>query len=150
MIVSSGGAGGTAPPAGAALAAHALTETAAPESATSTAIGRGKNNSNRERPTEGPTATPRPTADPDSDVPSAASSGESDGNSDYINSCKNLPASSVNTPEIAGHISEIEQLHEVAVVEIGEFYQLRELFTHPDEVDPTELANDETTPAKNH
>ena len=41
-------------------------------------------------------------------------------------------------------------MHEVSAVDIGEFYQTRELFKHPNEVKPMNLANDETTPYENY
>ena len=150
--VPTDGAGRTAPPTGvgASLVAHAITDAAAPKSATSVAIGTSKNNSNHEKPTEGPATTPKPTSNPDSDVTSAASSRESDGDSDCVESCKNSPARFSNMPEIAGHIHEIEQIHEVSTVELGKFYQSMEIFTNTDEFDPLELANGKTTPSKNH
>ena len=41
-------------------------------------------------------------------------------------------------------------MHEVAAVNIGEFYQPREIFTHPGKFNPTELANNDTTLAENN
>ena len=63
---------------------------------------------------------------------------------------KNSPARSSSTPEIAGHIHELKQIHKVSAFEIGEFYQSMEIFTKSDEVEPLELANSETTPSENH
>ena len=57
---------GTAPSAGAgtALAYHALTKTASPDSSMPTAVRSDKNNSNYARPTEGTDVTPKLTSDP--------------------------------------------------------------------------------------
>ena len=57
---------------------------------------------------------PIPPANPNSDVMSEASFGESDGNSDYVESTKNSPMSSANTPDLDGYISELEMVHEVS------------------------------------
>ena len=92
--VTTNGTGGIAPPAGAcySLAAHTLTKTAAPKSATPMAIGSGKKNSNGVRPTEVLSTTPRPTTNPDSDIPLAGISVERYGNSYYVKLHKNFPA----------------------------------------------------------
>ena len=94
----------------AALVAHALTKTSAPDTTPKMAIRGGKNNSNRARPTEDPSATPRQTANLDSDITLAATSVESDGNSDYVESRKNMPTSSAKKSEIEGHIQELQQM----------------------------------------
>ena len=107
-------------------------------------------NSKRARPTDGPTKTPRIPADPDSDVMLAASSGESNGNSEYAMSPENLPTSSANMPELEGRTQELQQMHNVAEEDIDTLARPTELFTHPDKLDPTELAADGTTLAKNH
>ena len=39
---------------------------------------------------------------------------ENDGDSDYVKSAKKSPTSLVNTPELAGHISELEEINKVA------------------------------------
>ena len=93
--------------------------------------------------------TPSLTADPGSDVTLAASSEDSDSKADYIKSCENLPMRLVNTPELAGHIRKIQLMHVVTAVDLKELSQQTNIFTHPKKVDPTELANDDTTPAKN-
>ena len=85
---------------GAALAVHALTETAAADTATPAAFGSYKNSSNRAQSMESPGATSRQTSNPDSDVTLAASYGEIDGDSDYVKLRKNLPTSSARTPEL--------------------------------------------------
>ena len=66
-----------------------------------------ENNLNRARPMEGTAAKPKRTADPGIDVTLATSYGESDGNLDYVESQKNLPARSNNTPNITGHIRKL-------------------------------------------
>ena len=47
-------------------------------------------------------------------------------------------------PETAGHISELKQMHEVAEVKLGDFFQPKDIFTYPNEVETEDLANDET------
>ena len=59
-----------------------------------------------------------PPTNPDSDVTLAASFGRSEGNSEYVKSSKNLPMSLANTPDLAGHTSELEIIHEVPEEEI--------------------------------
>ena len=41
-------------------------------------------------------------------------------------------------------------MHKVAKVELEDINQPTELSAQPDKLDPTDLADDETTPAKNH
>ena len=41
-------------------------------------------------------------------------------------------------------------MHEVAAVDLEEFYQPAELFSQTNKVNPMELSNDETTHAKDH
>ena len=41
-------------------------------------------------------------------------------------------------------------MHKVAEFEIKEINQPMDLFTHPNEVSPMELANGDTTPYENH
>ena len=79
-----------------------------------------------------------------------ASSGESNGNSDYVDSHENLPTILTNITELKGHIYELQKMYEVAEVNIEDFSQPTELFTQPDKVDPTEIANDDTTPAETY
>ena len=96
-----------------AQAYQALTDTATPDTARPVAIISGKRNSNLARPEEGQAASPRLPANPDSNVTSAASFGESDGNSEYVESAGNVPTSSAITLDLAGHIRELETIHEV-------------------------------------
>ena len=96
---------------------------------------------------EGPDATPIITINPDSDIMLTDCSGESDGNSDYVELRKNSPMSSDNTPELKGHIQELQQMHKVAKVELGEITQPTDIFTQPNKIDPMDITNEETTPA---
>ena len=93
-----------------AHASPALTETAAPDPTTPAAVGSGKINSNRARPTDGKTASPSTPANPDSEFMLAASFGGSNGKSDYVKSAKNSPTIQSNTPDFAGHTSELEAM----------------------------------------
>ena len=97
-----------------AHAAPALTKTAAPDRAAPAAVGRDKINLNRAQPTDGQTVSPSPSADQDSDFTLVASTGESDGDSYYVESTENSPTIPANTPDIAGHIRKLEEMHEVA------------------------------------
>ena len=62
--------------------------------------------------------SPSPPANPDSDVMSVASNVESDGNSDYVKLDKKSPTIPANTPELAGHINELEAMQEVSEGEL--------------------------------
>ena len=48
------------------------------------------------------------------------------------------------------HIHKLQHIHEVSKVEINDFTQPTKLFSHTNEVDPTELAEDEITPSEKH
>ena len=50
---------------------------------------------------------------------SEASFGGSDGNSDYVKSEENSLTSLSNTPDLEGHIIELETMHKVSEGEIG-------------------------------
>ena len=89
-----------------------LTETTAPDPAAPAAVGNGKINSNCARPTDGQTASPSSTADQYSDVTSVIIIGKSNNNSDDVELKKNLPTSRANTPDLEGHISELEEMNE--------------------------------------
>ena len=80
----------------------------------------------------------------------AASFGGNDGDSDYIELAKNSPTSPANTPDLAGHIRELEAMHEVLEGEIGTIIRPTVLFSHTNEIEITELADAETDPPKNH
>ena len=47
-----------------------------------------------------------------------ASFGVSDGDSDYVKSAEKSPMRSANTPNLEGHISKLETMHEVSEGEI--------------------------------
>ena len=55
-----------------------------------------------------------------------------------------------NTPEIAGHIHELQKMQKFAAVELKEFYNPTKLFNQSEKVNPLELTNNETTPYENH
>ena len=98
---------------------------------------------------DGKTAPPSPTAIPDSDVMLAASFEGSDGNSDYVESEKNSPTIPDNTPDIAGHISELGGMHEIAEGELDTTARPTVLFSHTDELEIQELAVAKTNPHEN-
>ena len=116
---------------------------------TDVAVGSEKN-SNCVRQTEGPVVTSRLTANPDIYVTLAASYGESGGGSYYAELRKNFSTSLTSTPELKGHIQKIQQMHEVSAVEFEDFTQPTEIFTYHNEFKPTELADEDTTPAENN
>ena len=60
--------------------------------------------------------------------------GESDSDSDYVESAENSPTSLSNTPDPAGHISELEEMHEVSEVKIIELAWPTVLFSRIDEL----------------
>ena len=60
------------------------------------------------------------------------------------------PTSWANMPELEGSIHEIQQMHNVSAVNIEDFTQQMEIFTHTDKLDPTNIANDDTTTSENH
>ena len=70
------------------------------------------------QPTNGQIAYHSPPTGPDNNVMLAASFGESNGNSDYVESAENSPRSSANTPDLEGHISEMETTQKVSEGEI--------------------------------
>ena len=76
--------------------------------------------------------------------------GESDGNSDCVESAKKSPTSPVNTPYLVGHISELEEMHEVVECEIIELARPTVNFSSLDELKIQELDNDETNQLENH
>ena len=127
-----------------------LTETAAPDSAVPTAVGNGKRNSDCARPTDGQTASTSPHANQDSDVMLVVSIGESDGESDYVELDKNSPTSLANTPDLEGHISELEEKHEVAEGDLVELTRPTMIFFHIDNIKLPDLDDAKTDlPEKN-
>ena len=133
-----------------AHAAPALTKTAAPAPATPEVVGSGKRNSKCARATNSQTASPSPPVDQDSDITLAASIGESDGNSDYVDSAENLPTSPSNTPDLAGHISELEEIHEVVESKLVKIEHPTVIFSHSDKLELPELNDAKTNPPENH
>ena len=130
--------------------APALIETAATNPATPAAVGSGKINSNCAQPTDGQTASPSPPVDLDSDVTSVASIEDSDGDSDYVESAENPPISLANTLYLAGHISKLEEMNEVAKGNLAAIKQTAVLFFHINELEIIELGNAKTNPPENH
>ena len=55
-----------------------------------------------------------------SDVTSVAITVDSNGDSDYVESTENSPTSPANTPDLAGHISKLEEMHKVVESELVE------------------------------
>ena len=78
-----------------------------------------------------------------------ASTVESDGNSDYVESTENSPTSPAKTPNLAGHIRELEEMHEVADSKIIKLTRTTVLFYRIDEIKLTELNDAETDPPEN-
>ena len=74
----------------------------------------------------------------------------SDGNSDYIESSENSPTSPANTPDLEGHISELEEMHEVSEGNLVKLAQPTVLFSYIDKLELPELDNAETNPPENH
>ena len=128
----------------------ALTKTATPDPATSEAIGSSKINSKRARPTDGQTASPSLPANQDSDVTSVASIGESNEDLDYVESAEKSPMSPANTPDLKGHISELEEMHEVAEGYLVKLVQSTMLFSRIDEIEIPELNDANTNLLEHH
>ena len=63
-----------------------------------------------------------------------ASIGESDGDSDYVESDEKSPTSPANTPDLTGHIGELEEMNEVAEGELVELAQPTVIFSRIDEL----------------
>ena len=76
--------------------------------------------------------------------------GESDSDSDYVESAENSPTSLANTPDLVGHISELEEMHEVAEGELDAIARPTVLFSRTNELKIPELTNAETDPPENH
>ena len=133
-----------------AHAAQALTKIAAPDPAALAAVRSGKRNSNCARLTDGKTMSFSPPADQDSDVTLVANIGESDGNSNYVKSAKNSPTSPANTPDLAGHMSKLEEMNEAAESKLVEITQPTVLFSRIDKLELREINYAETNPTENH
>ena len=83
----------------------ALTETAAPDPDTPSAVRSIKRNSNRARPTYDQIVSPSPPSDPGSDIIPETIFGGNDGDYYYVESAENLPTRSANTSVLEGDIS---------------------------------------------
>ena len=79
-----------------------------------------------------------------------ASTGWSGGDSYYVKSAENSPTSPAYTPDFAGHISELEEMHEVADVELNGITRPKVIFSHTNELKSPELNDAETNPQGNH
>ena len=79
-----------------------------------------------------------------------ASIGESNGDSDYAESAENSPTSSTNTPDLELHISELEEMYEVAERKLVELAQPTVLFSYIGELKLPELDDAETVRLENH
>ena len=86
----------------------ALVETAPPDPAAPVDGGSGKINPKSAQATNGQTASPIPNVNHDSYVASVASIGEIDGDSCYVELYESSPTIPANTPDLEGHISELE------------------------------------------
>ena len=117
-------------------AAQAPTETAAPKSATPTAIGSSNRVSNRTRPLEGQGTDQELAANHNSDVTSADSYGANDDDSEYMESRKNLPASLEKIPDLETRIEEIVEMHNDVNTVLEDFSSPREIFIQPHELEP--------------
>ena len=133
-----------------AHAAPEITDTAAPDPATLAAVGSGKINSNQARPMDGQTVSSSPPADQDSDVTLMESIGESYVKSDYVESAKNSPTSPTNTPDLAGHISTLEEMHEFTEVKLVKLAQPAVLFSHINKLEISDLNDAKTDLPENH
>ena len=83
---------------------------------------------------DGQITSPSPPNNPDSDVMSEDSFGGSDGDSKYIELAKNSSMSSANTPDLEGHISELEKFHKVLEGQISTIVQLMMILSHTDKL----------------
>ena len=78
-----------------------------------------------------------------------ASSGESGSDLYYAEVCKNLPTILANTPELEGHIQELQQMRDVAEDELDGITQPTELFIHPEKLIHMFISNNKKIPVKN-
>ena len=93
--------------------------------------------------------SPSTHANPKSDVTSAASFGGSDSDSYYVDSAKNSPTSSANTPDLKGHIIKMETMREVLEGKIDTSLRPTALFSYTNELKILEIADTETDPPEN-
>ena len=97
-----------------------------------------------------PRTTPSLPDDQDSDVTSVESIGESDGDSDYVESSKNSPTSPYNTMDLAGHISKLEEMHEVAEGKLFELARPTVILSCIEKLEISELDDAKTDPLESH
>ena len=76
--------------------------------------------------------------------------GESDGDSDYVELVENSPKSPANTSDLAGYISELGEMHEVAESELAKLARPTVIFSCIDELKLPELDDAETNLPENH
>ena len=134
-VVPTNNAGRTDPLAGASdgavLEYQAPTKTAAPKSATSTAIRSGNWVSNQSQPTEGEGKDQELSSNQDSDVTLSASSGTNYDDSYYVEMRKNSHARSDNSLKLKANTEEIWQIRNDLNAALEDFPTPRALFTHP-------------------
>ena len=76
------------------------------------------------------------------------STGDSAGDSDYVESTENSPTSPANTPDLAGHISKLEKMHNIAESEIFKIAQPTVIFSCIDKLELPELDDADIEPPK--
>ena len=94
--------------------------------------------------------SPSPPANLDSDVTSVASIGGSDVDSDYVKSAEKSPMIPANTPDLMGHISELEEMHKFTEGNLSAIAQMTVLFSHTNELEIPYIADAKTDPPENH
>ena len=128
----------------------ALTETPSPDLATPAAGRSGKINSIHLLITEVQTATISPPTNLYSDATTVVSIRDTNGDSDYVKLAENSPTSPVNTPNLAGHISELEEMHKVVEGKLDAIAVPTVLFSRIDKLEIPELNDAETKQPENH
>ena len=127
-----------------------LTETADPNPAAPADVSNSTINSNHAQPTDFQTASPSLPADIDSDVTLVASIGESDGDSDSVESAEKSPTSPANKPHLEGHVSKMEEIHEVAEGELVKLALPTVIFSCIYDLELPELDDAETKSPETH
>ena len=74
--------------------------------------------------------------------------GKSNGDLD-VESDEKSPTIQANTPDLEGHISELEEMHEVAKSKIVKLILPTVIFSHIEEIKIPELNNAKTNPPEN-
>ena len=75
--------------------------------------------------------------------------GRVDSNSDYA-AAKNSPTSPAYTPDLAGHISELEKIHKFVEGNFDTIARPTVLSSHIDEIKIPYIDDDKTNPPENH